>query len=330
MAKEFNPHSQLERYTGKNFIVWVRRNIIAVILPALLLGCQRFFYVLARLISHKVFHSPSDFIIVALPWERAIKLTNFTSLFIIPYYLSYLYWIVMPFVVWATMGKRVFYNMCAAILVVELFSFIVWCFLPTRQDPEIYHQAWNQIFGSTTSTTVASSHTGFWKFTYTLCGQVYGGDLPDNLNPSGHNFLTFIIFCAFAKPNDKHKMRWGLFSFSLAYYLLVATSTILVRQHALIDVIFATSLGLAGFHFQKLTKFGHGMQAINEGVNNTIHNCRVEFKKSPKIAITYIATTILFSAFIGFEIYFAFISLFTGDPFKHLWDKQWNYLDYFH
>jgi hypothetical protein len=39
------------------------------------------------------------------------------------------------------MGKRVFYNMCAAILVVELFSFIVWCFLPTRQDPEIYHQA---------------------------------------------------------------------------------------------------------------------------------------------------------------------------------------------
>jgi hypothetical protein len=67
MAKEFNPHSQLERYTGKNFIVWVRRNIIAVILPALLLGCQRFFYVLARLISHKVFHSPSDFIIVALP-----------------------------------------------------------------------------------------------------------------------------------------------------------------------------------------------------------------------------------------------------------------------
>jgi uncharacterized membrane protein len=48
----------------------------------------------------------------------------------------------MPFVVNHILGKKAFYHLFGATLIAELISFVFFAFIPTKQDPYAYEQAY--------------------------------------------------------------------------------------------------------------------------------------------------------------------------------------------
>jgi hypothetical protein len=55
---------------------------------------------------------------------------------------AYIYWIFMPFVVNHMLGKKAFYRLFSATLIAELIGFLCFAFIPTKQDPHAYEQAY--------------------------------------------------------------------------------------------------------------------------------------------------------------------------------------------
>jgi hypothetical protein len=71
---------------------------------------------------------------------------------------------------------------------------------------------------------------------------VFQNDLPDNLSPSFHVLSTFLPFVACFSVNNKNKHNIGMIFGTGIAFVLVALSTLFVRQHYVVDIFSAMAL----------------------------------------------------------------------------------------
>jgi membrane-associated phospholipid phosphatase len=314
---------------------WVKNHILVILAPALLLGANRFFYLLARLISHNIYHSPASFLDVSLPGlDNGIKLNSTTAWFALPYISAYLYWLVMTFVVYHTLGPKNFWRLIGAVMVMNIICFIVWSFVPTKQNAEAYLQARQWIYGNIDpgGDKINPNLHGANKFNAVLLSSFYGIDSPDNLLPSGHNSCTFIIFMMYWFKDEKGKRNWIGFGLTLTYYLLIAASTLCTKQHCMMDIFAGIGVSLGSLFLSDFFKLGGRLEKWTIHLNISIVRSFVQIKGNKIYLLEFIAWILLWSCLIAFGIYFGLVSLFTGDPFKHLWygdSNTWSAQAYF-
>jgi hypothetical protein len=307
-------------------LYWIKNNILLILAPALLASSGHLFYDLGRLVSHILFNGPSDFLNISMPFERGIQLNDADSWLVIPYFLAYVYWVVMPFIINYVLGKRAFYRFFAANVVANIIGFFVWAFLPTRQDPNVYKQAYLYIYGAVDSTTV-SGH----GLIGSLLGMVYGGDCPDNLSPSQHNNMTFLCFLIFLFPSEKTNRRHGKWiAITGCIYALVGTATIFIRQHAILDIL--TGIGItscAALFIGDHIKFDIFLSKLFDRFHANIFKTRVLSKTCCAYKVAFIGWVLLWTTIVGIGLYASAIMMLTGDPFKSIWySDAWSPQNY--
>ncbi|MDR0985634.1 MAG: hypothetical protein LBL60_01655 [Mycoplasmataceae bacterium] len=310
---------------------WTKTHIVEIGVFGLFLGFNRFFYLLARLISHNIYSCPADELNISFPFERAIPLNSFTASFAIPYLLSFLYWIIIPFVIYGTLGKKAFYRFIGGTLMAYGISFLFMAFLPTKQDPSVYAQARQWLYGGGDLSYYGQDNLpinpdlkGWDKLNATILNMVYDADCPDNLCPSYHNICTFLPFLIYVYPDEKGKRHWLGFSLTLFFYILVATSTLCTRQHCIMDVIVAIGMCGISFGLSRVIKLGSKISNFNDWFNQQIgvslKNARFNRKHALRATLYLSIWFILIIACI----FFGAISLITGDPFKGGWHGNWT------
>ena len=155
----------------------------------------------------------------ALPLDGCIP---FRMEWIVIYILAYLQWAV-GFVIIARESRERCYRVFAGELIAKLICGLFFIVLPTRIERP------------------AVEGSGFIAWLMKL---VYAGDLPANLFPSIHCMDSW--FCFRGAIGMKRVPRWYA-PLMLIFTLLVFASTVLVKQHVLVDIpagILVAELGL--------------------------------------------------------------------------------------
>lgn len=145
---------------------------------------------------------------ISLPLDDLIP---FVPQAIVVYVLAFVTWLI-GFVVIARESRKVCYRILSAELVAKMISFLIFIILPTSmQQPEI---TGDDIFSRLTQL-------------------IYDLDSPDNLFPSLHCLESYIVFrgALYCKKPSK----WYT-PFCLVFALMVFASTVLIKQHLLLDI----------------------------------------------------------------------------------------------
>ncbi len=151
--------------------------------------------------------------------DRAVP---FLPLSAVPYVLAFPYWI-LGFLYAASLGKRPFYRVFAAIELAHLWAFCTYLVFPTTIAlPDIPA---DRPFG--------------W-----LAGLVYSLDEPVNLFPSMHCYVSWMIWLS---VRGQAQVPRGTRRFCLAFSLLVCVSTQTLKQHYLADLVSGVLLAEAAF-----------------------------------------------------------------------------------
>ena len=136
----------------------------------------------------------------------------FVAPMIIFYVLSYITWVI-GFVVIAKESKEVCYEIMSAEQLAKLLCLICYIAIPT------------------TMVRAEISGNGFFEW---LTRLIYFADQPDNLFPSIHCLESWMCFRgAMRCKKVGHKYK----AFMLTFALLVFASTVLVKQHVLVDIL---------------------------------------------------------------------------------------------
>jgi membrane-associated phospholipid phosphatase len=119
------------------------------------------------------------------------------------------------------MGKNVFYRFVTATLCAEIIGFFWLVILPSKLS-----------YGDYVSRLSYKNQPLYGL----MDALVYKNDLPDNLAPSFHVLASFLPFIACCSKNAKGKHNpWMVMSSGIAF-ILIALSTLFVRQHYMADV----------------------------------------------------------------------------------------------
>jgi hypothetical protein len=97
---------------------------------------------------------------------------------------------VIPFVIYAIMGKKTFYRFVAATFIAEFIGFIWLILLPAKMTYSDY---------------IARDNYKDAPLYSLMNNMVFKNDLPDNLCPSFHVTATFLPFIAMTGLNSKNK-----------------------------------------------------------------------------------------------------------------------------
>ena len=147
-------------------------------------------------------------------WDLALPLDGripFRPVWIVIYILAYLQWAV-GFIVISRESREHCYRVFAGEIIAKFICGLVFIALPTRIERP------------------AVEGGGFIAWLMRL---VYAGDLPGNLFPSIHCLESW--FCFRGALGMKRVPRWYAPAM-LAFALLVFASTVLVKQHVLVDI----------------------------------------------------------------------------------------------
>jgi membrane-associated phospholipid phosphatase len=150
---------------------------------------------------------------LSLPLDQDVP---FYPPFIIPYFLGNLIFVGLP--VWAAIRARSgeFEAFAISLLLATMVSYIVYITFPTYvARPDV---ASGDIFSNAIST-------------------LYQTDRSYNAAPSGHAFYSTLSFLYLARWKPRYKLAW------LAAWLIILASTLLIRQHNILDL--ASGLALA-------------------------------------------------------------------------------------
>ncbi|HJV32722.1 MAG TPA: phosphatase PAP2 family protein, partial [Patescibacteria group bacterium] len=141
----------------------------------------------------------------------------FASAFVAPYLSAYL----LPFAAFAALRERRKFRRFAAVVAGTIaFSAAVFVLWPL---------------------TIARPDLGFGSFSDHLLAALYAADRPTNLFPSLHVSLSFLF--ALAVGDARPRLR----PWALAWAALIAVSTLLTRQHYLVDVVGGVIVARAGW-----------------------------------------------------------------------------------
>lgn len=163
-------------------------------------------------------------------WALSLPIDKLIPLYppaLIPYLLASLLFVGFP--IWAAIRSKPteFEAYTISILIATLISYITYLAFPTFViRPEI------------TSEDIFSNAIVL----------LYQNDYPNNAAPSGHTFYTLISFLYLRRWNPKLQLIW------LVVMLLILASTLLTRQHYVLDIIIGLVFGyltyLAGRYIQ--------------------------------------------------------------------------------
>lgn len=169
---------------------------------------------------------------LSLPLDARIPLT---PVFVIFYVASYAYWCV-SYVVVAREGPE----RCGALfgeMIAKMICLAFFMLLPTRmQRPEI---------------------TGSDVFSR-LLRIIYAADAPNNLFPSIHCLESYICYRALSQ--SRRLPKWVKCA-SLVLTLLIFASTVLVRQHVLVDIPAGIIVGEIGLQLARRLQLGQRYNA---------------------------------------------------------------------
>ncbi len=140
----------------------------------------------------------------------------------IVYVFAYVTW-ALGFIIVGRESRQLCYEVCAAEMVAKIICLVCFVFFPTTLvRPEI------------TGTGICDSLTVF----------IYKIDAADNLFPSIHCLESWILFCGIMKCRKRGK---AIKIFMFVSAILVFASTVLIKQHVVLDIaggIFAVHIGL--------------------------------------------------------------------------------------
>lgn len=171
-------------------------------------------YFMSRLITRGMTHYNLSFSL-----DRQIP---FVPAAIVIYILSYVFWAI-GFIVIGRESKHVCYRVFTAEMIAKLLCLLTFLLLPTYMvRPEI------------TGTDVFSQITRF----------IYWADAPDNLLPSIHCLESWVVFRGTMQCKKVGKIcKIGCFVFAL----MIFVSTLLVKQHVIVDVFAGVAVVEIGF-----------------------------------------------------------------------------------
>lgn len=135
----------------------------------------------------------------------------FLSIFIIPYMVAYLQWLV-GYVIICRESKHLCYTVCYGEVISKVLTFITFVVYPTIMiRPDV-------------------NGTGFFNWLIRL---IYKADSPVNLFPSIHCLESFYVFFGcLSMKTVKPWYKWTMGFISL----LVCLSTVFIKQHVVLDI----------------------------------------------------------------------------------------------
>ncbi|MDR2369336.1 MAG: phosphatase PAP2 family protein [Mycoplasmataceae bacterium] len=263
---------------------------------------------LARLITHVTFKDGSGFFVWDIPIDHEIPFVGF---FVIPYIGAFIYWLIFPFVIYGVMGKKVFYRFVALTFLAEFIGFLWLIILPAKMSHTDY---------------LNRSNYADDPFYGLMDKMVYQNDLPDNLAPSFHTLCTLLPFMACCNRSHKNKHNMGMIFGSGVAFVLVALSTLFVRQHYVVDIFSACLVAGIAYLIIRIWKWEGFFQKFNESWMIKMHwmSTNRKSQKHHKQILVIILLTICFMALLGGMLYFSAVSTLTGDPFQCLWQFGLN------
>ena len=161
---------------------------------------------------------------LSLPIDKHIPLY---PLAVIPYIIGSILFVTFP--VWASLyaKKHEFEAYTISFLTATIISYIIYLTLPTFViRPEIHSQ---DIFSK-------------------VIVLLYQNDYPYNATPSGHTFYTLISFLYIRRWHPKAQ------GIALILALLIIASTLLTKQHYVLDVISGLILGFIAYYTGRYTQ----------------------------------------------------------------------------
>lgn len=173
------------------------------------------------------------------------RMLPFVPGFVYIYLICYLFWVV-NYLLAAGNGKDYFYRYLTADLTARVVCFLFFVFFPTTNlRPELVGDS----------------------LSITLLRWLYQMDKPENLLPSIHCMNSW--FCYIAVRGRKDIPCWyRIFSFVFAW--LIALSTVLIRQHVVVDIAAGFLLAEAMWQFYGKMKYYKNVRQFYEKINGII------------------------------------------------------------
>lgn len=210
----------------------------------ILFGLQYGLYRLGNVISSSLPLTP--FLVKIDVIDDAIKVVPF---FVIPYILSYVLWLLGPISA-SLCDKKHFINFIIGILSAYLIGFLIFAFFPTYMDREVenlYSSLGDDFFSSLLRTIYDSD----------------GKNMAFNLFPSYHCLISLYDYFAVRKRKEIHV---GYRVFTLIFALLISVSTILTKQHYVMDII--GGFGISIICYIVVSFINPGEKIMNKHQNN--------------------------------------------------------------
>lgn len=192
-------------------------------------------YFASRLITRGFVHY--DF---SLPIDRAIP---FVPAFSVIYVLAYAQWVI-GYILIARESRDFCYRVLSGEIISKLICLVLFLVLPT---------------------TMVRADIVSNDFFSTLTKYIYLLDTPDNLFPSLHCLFSWLCFRSAMQM--KKTGKWYVY-FGLIFSLLVFASTVLIKQHVVVDVIAGVIVCEIGQFIARKTNSGRIFDRIGSLVSN--------------------------------------------------------------
>lgn len=169
--------------------------------------------------------------------DNAIPLTPF---FVIFYVSSYVLWFITPVIVFKTKREH-FLDYVMGMLLAYFIEFILFIFVPTYMDREAE--------GILQATSEGGVLNQLLHFVYTMDG----GKIAWNLFPSGHCLMSIYSYLGVARQKELslwYRIPW------LIWAILICLSTVLVKQHYVLDIVGGVGIALIAFVITYFVKPG--------------------------------------------------------------------------
>lgn len=154
---------------------------------------------------------------LSLPIDRHIPLI---PVFIVPYLFGNLLFVALPIYAAIRIKPVEFESYAISLLIAAVISYVVFVTIPTYViRPEIVNQ----------------------DFFSRAVAALYQTDKAYNAAPSGHTFYTILAFLYLSRWYPKYMLIWGIIA------LAILTSTLLTRQHNILDLVSGLALAVLSF-----------------------------------------------------------------------------------
>ncbi len=181
-------------------------------------------YRLANLLS-RVFGTINWAFVPKIPFiDDRIPVVSF---FVVFYLFSYVFWICGPIIASLT-EKRNFINYIIGLSAAYIIGFLIFLFAPTYMDR------------AAEGLMAYAERPGIFNALLKVIYGADGGDLAFNLFPSYHCLISLYCYLGIRKRTEVSK---GVRVYSLVMTILICMSTVLTKQHYIIDI--AGGLGIS-------------------------------------------------------------------------------------